>query len=181
MGDLPRMAKCVASTLGWCTFAKRIPHSSISSNKHDNLLVVVCSLQQDAVGRRRETRLRHSEGVSHDPCQQVPNNILEYHRVQRTPANVRATAAKLARHSVLQARSLPLEARCLAEGDKSLRYRSSRNTRRGCTWHRKIPRELFNRCSRHRCYKQRCCSMVFQIAPLVVSVFHVRAVCKIIP
>ena len=86
----------------------------------------------------------------------------------------RATAPSWLAIACFTARALPLRARCFAEGDRSLRHRSRRNQRSGCTWHRRIPRELVNRCPRHLCHKYLGCSLVFETVPQVVSVFCCR-------
>ena len=64
-----------------------------------------------------------------------------------------------------------LENCCFAESDKSLRHRSRRNTRRGCTWHRKIPRELLKQMLEASVLQMTWLFIVFEIVPSDVGVF----------
>ena len=108
----------------------KIPHSSISSNKHDNPLVVVCALQQvqwDGV-ERRVCATRRVSLVLMTPVNRCPTTFLstiEFRGLQ--PTSCQRQPSWLVTVS-FHARSLPLEARCFAEGDKSLRYRSRTET-----------------------------------------------------
>ena len=148
MGDLPRMARRVASS--WIG----APHSSLSSES-----TVTSSSSCAPSTKFSGTAVKHvcaTRRVAPVPMKLVnksPTTLLrsiEIRGLQPTSCHG-SQAGSSKRPSRLGL--LPLETRCFAENGKSLRHRARRNTRIGCMWHRKISRELCNRCPRHRCCK----------------------------
>ena len=105
----------------------------------------VRGMSPDSTPRRR----LHLQQVLQDGVD-VRLSLVPMKLVSRSPSTLLKTVEirglqPTSRHgSQAGSSQLPLEARCFEEGDRSLRDHSRRIKRRGCTWLRRFPHELFN-------------------------------------